>query len=56
MNNELGTEVIDISNNYLHNNTTYPKYQWDCTWFGFSKNCDLLQISNNTVVFSSTYY
>lgn len=56
MNNELGTEVIDISNNYLHNNTTYPKYQWDCTWFGFSKNCDLLQISNNTVIFSSTYY
>ena len=56
MSNELGTEIIDISNNYLHNNTTYPKYQWDCTWFGFSKNCDLLQISNNTIVFSSTYY
>lgn len=54
--NELETEIIDISNNYLHNNATYPKYQWDCTWFGFSKNVDLLQISNNTAIFSSTYY
>mgnify|MGYP000195315939 FL=1 len=56
MSNELGTETVDISNNYLNNNATLPKYQWDCTWFGFSKNVGLLQISNNTIVFNSTYY
>lgn len=54
--NELGTDRILIANNYLHDNDTYPKYQWDCTWLTFPNMSKEIVIANNTVVFSSGYF
>lgn len=53
--NELGMEKVIIANNYLHDNMTLPKYQWDCTWLSIG-NAKEFMLSNNTIVFSSDYF
>lgn len=53
---ELGVDRIFIANNYLHDNDTYPKYQWDCTWFTFPGMSQEIIMANNTFVFSSSYF
>lgn len=54
--NELGSDRILIANNYLHDNDTLPKYQWDCTWLTFPNMSKEIVIANNTIVFSSGYF
>lgn len=53
--NELGVDKILIADNHLHDNMMMPKYGWDCTWLSISNTKEFV-FSNNTVVFSSSYY
>lgn len=55
VNNELGIDKVFMTNNYLHNNMTLPKYSWDCTWLLIGNTKEFI-LSNNTIVFSSDYF